>query len=331
MLRHRFDVTGQIKRLSGAVHSGSPAARLGMLLKTLRPLARLFDKLLYHAINNDEFKESELPPCVMIISPPRSGSTIIYQMLARAIPCVYFSNLHFLFPNYASSYLLRKNLFGANLTGFHNYYGYTTSIRDVNEGNEIVEAMLCGNAKRELIRKRFIKFLELMGATRQRPLIFKNVRAYSQITRLHQALPEMVFLRIKRDPEDLIQSVVYAYRELGTFHPIPEGLKSLEISDSIEFAVRQFLDIEWSIEIQKEHVKSDSWLDWCYEDFCSDPWPMIENLAKNYLMMDLTCLRRDVLPELKISKRVKVSADEAKRITLLLQQYANVNLLKNLV
>jgi hypothetical protein len=51
---------------------------------------------------------------------------------------------------------------------------------------------------------------------------------------------------------------------------------------------------------------------------------MIKNLAENYLKMDPSRLRRDVVPELKVSKRLKASADEADRISLLLQQYTKI-------
>jgi hypothetical protein len=62
-----------------------------------------------------------------------------------------------------------------------------------------------------------------------------------------------------------------------------------------------------------------------YSHRCSAPWPMIKNLAENYLKMDPSRLRRDVVPELKVSKRLKASADEADRISLLLQQYTKIN------
>ena len=324
MLKRHFDVTGQARRLRGAVLSGSAAARLGVLIKALSPFTRLFDKVIYRVFSDSENKDEEIPPCLMIVSPPRSGSTIAYQVLVRAIPCVYISNLHPLFPNCASSYLLRKDLFGTNLAGFDNYYGYTSSIYDVNEGNKIVEAIFHGVTVQELLRDRFMTFVRVMRAGQERPLIFKNVRAYPHIAHLHQAVPETVFLRIRRDPEQMIHSVLRAYHEIGTFHPRPKGLVKCGINDPVEFAVRQILEIERVIDLQKKQIEKSTWLEWWYEDFCADPWPMVENLAENYLAMELSRLRRDAVPELRISKRVKVNADEAKRISLLLQQYASV-------
>lgn len=324
MLKRSLGMSGQINRFIGAVRSGEPAARLGIFVKALGPFTRLLDKMIYRPLVDSEDKEDNIPPCLMIVSPPRSGSTIIYQVLVRTIPCVYISNLHSLFPHCTSSYLLRRNLFDANLAGFHNYYGYTPSIYDVNEGNEFFEAIFRGDADKELIRERFITLVKAMRATQERPFIFKNVRAYSHIARLHQAVP-VVFLRVKRDPEQVIQSVLRAYHELGTFHPVPRALVNCKINDPVEFAVRQILEIERVIDLQIERIEESARLEWWYEDFCSASWPMLKDLAENYLKMDPSRLRRDAVPELQVSKRVKVSTDEADRISLLLQQYTNKN------
>jgi len=320
-------IFSQINRFSGALKSGNPAARLGIFIKGIGFFTRLIDKMNYHALGDSKDKNGTIPPCLMIVSPPRSGSTIAYQVLIRAIRCVYISNLHSLFPNYASSYLLRNKLFGTNLGKFgefHNYYGYTSSIYDVNEGNEIIEEIFDDNADKGLIRKRFVTFAGVMRANQERPLIFKNVRAYPHIANLHKAVPEIIFLRIKRDPEQIIQSVVRAYHELGTFHPISQALVNYEINDPLEFAVRQFLEIEREIDFQKEQIEQTKWIEWWYEDFCSDPWPMILNLVGNYFQMDQSHLRRNAVPKLRVSKRVKVSEAEANRISLLLRQYVNL-------
>ena len=320
VLKHHLDIRGKLKRFSGAVRSGNNAARLSLFFMALSPFTRLFDKLICQAIDNNKINGA-LPPCLMIVSPPRSGSTIAYQVLTRVIPCVYISNFHFLFPNYASFYLSRKNLFGINLSEFNNFYGYTSCIHDVNEGNEIIEKIFRRESNVKWIRKKFIKFLEVMRATCGHPLIFKNVRAYVHLALLHQAVPEIVFLRIRRNLEQIVQSVLKAYYELGTFHPIPEVLANRKINDAIEFAVYQIIEIERIIDIQKNRINQSTWLEWSYEELCSDPWPMIENIAENYLEVDLFQLRRNAVSDLKVSKRIKVSADEAKRISFLLRTH----------
>jgi len=117
-----------------------------------------------------------------------------------------------------------------------------------------------------------------------------------------------------------------ALRDLGkAINPVPGALVNCQINDPVEFAVRQILEIERVIDLQIEQIEESARLERWYEDFCSDPWPMIENLAEDYLKLDLSCLRRDAVPELQVSKHLKVSTDEADRISLLLQQYTNSN------
>lgn len=324
MLKHDSGISVLASRFFGAVRSGSKAARLAMLIKALSPFTRLVDKAIYLSLNRSDHNEAKLPKCLMIVSPPRSGSTIIYQVLTRVIPCVYISNLHTLFPNHASPYLLRRDLFGSKLVGFHNYYGHTSSFYDVNEGNEFVEAIFRGNPDKEQIRGRFFTFIKMMRATEERPLIFKNVQAYSHVGCLHQAVPEVIFLRIKRDLEQVIQSVVHAYHELGTFNPVPKNLINSEINDPVEFAVHQVREIERTIDHQINQIEKSARLEWWYEDFCSDPWPMIVNLGENYLRVDVSRLRGSAMPEMKASNRVKVTGEEATHISTLLQKLKEV-------
>jgi hypothetical protein len=319
MLKHNFTAVGQINRIKGALISGTPAAYMGIFLISIGPFSRLFDRLLYRILSRNEIKEDKLPHCLMIISPPRSGSTITYQVLVRVIPSVYISNLHYMFPNCASSYMLNKNMFGSQISGFRNYYGYTSSIYDVNEGNIIVEAFFHDKANREQIRKRFTKFVVAMRATPDRPLILKNIRAYNHIALLSSAVSEVVFLRIRRNPEQVIQSTLRAYNELGTFNPVPNNLKNTRINDPVEFAVKQYLEIEREIDLQMEQINQSAKLEWRYEDFCSETWPMIEDLAQNYLKMDPGLLNRNAAPSLKVSNRVKVNNHEARRISILLE------------
>lgn len=311
---------GQAKRLLGGIRSGHPAAWLGMALKALGPGTRVLDGMVYNFLAQDR-PEAGVPPCVMIVSPPRSGSTITYQVLTRAIPSVYISNWHALFPRLASRSLLKGELFGRNLSGFRNFYGHTSHLRDVNEGNEIIGGWFQENEQGEALRRRFARFVSVMQASPDRPFIFKNVRHYAKVLRLHQAVPEMVFLRIRRDPEQVVQSVVKAYHELGTFHPIPPALASSGTKDYVEFAVRQVFEIEKALDGQLQQINPACWVEWRYEEFCSNHREMIAQFASKYLKLDPAVLRLEALAEpLKASTRVKVSEQEAQRIKHFMEQ-----------
>jgi Sulfotransferase family len=308
-----------LKRLLGALQSGSQAARLGILIRAFGPITRTLDSVLPQGSSVKLTDNDAPPPCVMIVSPPRSGSTIMYQVLVRAIPCVYITNLHMLFPRRASGYLLKRDRFGKGLSGFKNYYGYTPFMNDVNEANELVSALFVGDPDQSELRARFIRFAHMLGAREGLPLIFKNVRNYPNIHRLHCAVPELKFLRVRRDPYQVVQSVLRAYHDLAHFHPIPKALQGRDWNDPVDFAVRQILEIEREIDEQMERIDSGVRLDWTYEDFCVNTWENASLLVEKYLGLNPTCLRKDSLAEpLRASMNLKVPQEEADRIRVLL-------------
>ena len=320
MLDCTFGIARQVKRFSGAARSRNPAARLGIFLMATGPFARLLDRIVYVLARRDQNVPNTQPPCLMIASPPRSGSTIIYQVLTRTIPCVYISNLHILFPRHASAFLMKKGLLGNNLSDFTNYYGYTSSIHDVSEGNEVIAGILKDSANKDLLRERFIGFVTTMKATRERPLIFKNVGAYSNIVQIHLAIPEIRFLRVKRDPEQIIQSVLEAYHELGTFNPVPPSVRELGIRDPIEFAVAQIEAIEARLDEQFSHLPPDSWEKIPYVAFCERPRDFINMVAYDMLKLPPGSVRPcSALTRLKPSTRCKASEVERSRIQALVQ------------
>lgn len=311
-----------LTRFMGAAKSGNRAAYLGILLKGLRPLTLILDSVL--ARKNAPYKHgTSLPPIVMIVSPPRSGSTITYQVLTRVIASSYLSNLHFLFPKHASSFMSSKQLFGKNMTGFKNYYGYTAKIYDVNECNEIVEDFFKDGLYPIPIRANFLAFVQRMEINKRMPIIFKNVRAYQNILSLHRAVPELIFLRIKRQTKMVIASELKAHYELGTFHPMPPELEHVDKSDAVEFCVRQILAIEESIDRQKKEIDPQVWLEWTYEEFCQKPFDLILRLIRDYLKLDRQVLRENALPD-NLKANVTPHFDETvmQKIESLIHQYS---------
>ena len=74
-------------------------------------------------------------PQLLIVGPPRSGSTLLYQTLARYADVSYLSNLSDLFPRSpiaATSLLQRRRKLGGK--NFSNYYGQTAGLRAPNDG-----------------------------------------------------------------------------------------------------------------------------------------------------------------------------------------------------
>ncbi len=305
----------QARRLLGALRSGHPAARLGMALAAARPLTVALDRLL-RALPAQP--PEVMPPCVMIASPPRSGSTVVYQATTRALRCVYISNLHMLLPALASRWMLRRERFAAVMPGFNNYYGHTPSIYDVNEGNALMQWVLSPGLDAAQVRRRFGALATWVGAASDRPLIYKNVWAYDQLARLRDAVPELWTVRLRRDPEQAIQSELKAHYELGTFNPIPAALRADPPADPVSFAVRQMLAVERTIDAQLAQAGESRVVRWSYEAFCAEPRRHVLALAES-LGMDERGLRFDPAElALRASMDQKVDRAELEAIRAML-------------
>lgn len=304
-----------ITRLFGALKSGYRAAYLALLIKLIKPITHLIDRI-SALFSHSKKTGGSIPIPIMIVSPPRGGATIIFQTLVRVLPSTYISNMHALFPRHASQWVIQRD--GKISFKSKNYYGYTANLFDVYEGNEFIDPIFDDTQSSTEIKNRFVKLLGNIKADPSMPFIYKNARNYNNTGLLSKAIPEVLFIRIKRNPEQVIQSEHRAYKELKTFHPIPDSLKNSNITDPLEFNVHQILEIEREIDRQKELIKPEQWVEWEYEAFCEDPIGHISKLAEQ-LQIPLSTLRPERLTyKLKASSRKKVSDEEEKRISKLI-------------
>ncbi len=305
----------QARRLLGALRSGHRAVFLSLLLRLLRPILSPLDRVVSRCCRREPFPGA-LPPAVLMVGPPRSGSTVIFQVIARVMPCVFPSNLHCALPRTAGCWLARRRRSPASLPLTRSYFAHTSSLYDVDEGNEIVQRLLPEGLGDEGVRRRWIELLHRMRASASAPLVAKNLKAYDRVSRLQRAVPELFVLRLHRRTSEVVASALRAYRELGGFNPVPEALAQIDFGeDPLDFACRQIVEIERVLDREMERLDPARRLSWSYEEFCARPWDHLEQLA-DALGLDRNTLRKEALPPagLQASRRTKVTAGEARRI-----------------
>lgn len=320
--------SNNLKRFSGAVRSKHPAAYLGLAIKTIAPLTQFFDLTIQKFVRPNRSPElGNLCRCVFIVCPPRSGGTVIYQALTHALPSIFLSNLHALLPNFGTRILRigRERL--KSPLSFNNYYGYTSHLLDVYEGNEFFEWVhqplgeMSIDENNRYLRHKFIQLVNLLAPLPSECVIFKNARFFSVVQKIHQAVPEIIFIRVKRDPNQVIESVVRAFYDLGHFHPVPESVAKMSITDPIEFACYQIEAIEASLNKQFACLPDSSQFTIPYEAFCERPYEFINTLAYDFLKLSPGSVRD--CPDLAMltpSRRQKVSDSERLRIHTLAQE-----------
>jgi hypothetical protein len=305
-----------IKRISGALKSRSKAAYLGMFVMLIGPITRFFDQL----FSKKKQALETVPPCMIILGQSRSGSTIIYQVLARAITSSYISNTHLLLPYSASTIIRSKRKQFVSKLNFKNYYGYTATLYDVAEGNEIFEQLYQGNPDRDTLRKRFLTLCNTMGVSAERPLICKNVRYYKQLPMLLEAVPEIKVLRVERSLEMVGQSALNAYHELGYFNPIPDSIRDYPLTNPSVYAGIQVSAMNAAMDEAIEGHLQECVLRIRYEDFCDASEAYISEIHQ--WLSPSASINKEVFQfKLKASTRVKVDEDTINAIRNGIKEY----------
>lgn len=304
-----------INRIKAALSKGGSAARWSMFYMALAIPGRILDSVLLKSFAKKD-TSGKVPPIFIIVSAQRSGSTFTFQLLSRLIPTVYHSNLHSILPKYASSYLHKNELFGKDLKGFKNFYGHTAKINDINEGNGSLMPLFEGNPNKEELRRRFVEMASYMKGSDEMPLLFKNVHVFPFMQQIHEAVPEVKYIYLKRNEEQVIQSMLKAYYDLGYFNAIPKALEGQENQmGPLPFIVRQFIETEKGILVQKEQIAPSNWIEWSYEDLCSNCKGLLGDLLEQHTSLSRDKVNMDYLTSpLKASFSQKVSDKEVKEI-----------------
>lgn len=307
-----------LRRFVRAVSSRNRAARFAIARAALAPVTRTLDRFLAVFVETDKTFE-RIPQCVFICSPPRSGSTVIYQVLSRVLKCSYVTNLHQMFPSTAQLFFKHLSGMFSSPKGLSSYYGHTAEMLNVNEGNGLADYWFKSRDPEEL-RMRFLRTVRWLTGDADLPVIIKNVGAYDKLATLAEAVPELVFLRINRDSKQVVESELKAFYELGYFNPMPEGLRQIDWDDPVKFSVEQIMAMEKTLDSQMGLVPSSQVINVSYESFCAQPEVEIAVLAKR---IGVEPCWRNFEEKLTASCSGKVSEEDSARISELLRETGN--------
>lgn len=191
------------------------------LLARLSPflLGRLEENLFKETCS----KKSSYKP-IFIIGPPRSGSTILYQLLTQNLNCLYIDNLAC--PFYRNMqfgiWLSRKVFNEKRHNSFDSKYGNTSSLHAPSEcqsfwyrwfpkDNDFVDYDDVSVEKIDDMQKVLFSVMNKYESD----IVFKNLSCGQRIRVLYKAFPNARFVTIKREPIYTIQSLLMARKKLG--------------------------------------------------------------------------------------------------------------------
>ena len=237
--------------------------------------------------------ETELP-LVLIVGPPRSGTTLIYQVLAQHWDVSYFTNRNAMFPR---SPVMAAKLFERSFTppnsrnqarNYNSLYGNTAGLSGPNDGFHVWNQFF-GEDRYEIpvqlpqeLQTNMHQFFAAWLTVTGKPLLNKNNRNTVCFATLAKALPNARFLVVERHPWFVAQSLIKARKwvqgskKLGWglgAESVPHGSDHLSYVDAV---CRQIANHQKQLRAQVQDIQPERFLHTTYEAFCARPAEFLE-------------------------------------------------------
>jgi hypothetical protein len=253
-------------------------------------------------------------PPLFIIGPPRTGTTLLYQLMVHGFELSYFSNLANMF--HMSSCILSelgKRALREHPSDFQSDFGYAKGLMAPHEGGKIWnrwfpragregfhyagEGYLSPKAKSE-IRRVLAGIERIFGA----PFINKNVKNSVRIRALGEIFSDAIFLHVKRDPLQVVSSILAARRKNcksinDWWSVMPKEIGLIRDKHYLEQVCGQFYYIEKDIEEDIHHIGEDQRFVLHYEDICQSPKRVMESIQSFLQTKGISLMTKRSVPD----------------------------------
>lgn len=236
-------------------------------------------------------------PVVFIVGPPRSGTTLLAQVLAATGQFTFPSNLVARF--YGSlafaarvQEVLEPILPKAD-SEFVSNFGRTKEWWEPSEFGFFWERHFpfgdCHELTEEQLSRadadRFVKELAAFEAGTGRPIFLKAILLTYHLSFLHRLVPTALFVRVTRSATYVIQSILLMRRRLfGDFQTWwsirPRNWRQLaELPNPVEQVAGQVSSVDQALNGACSQIPSGNWVTISYESFCDDTRAELSKLA----------------------------------------------------
>ncbi|MCA9264194.1 MAG: sulfotransferase [Planctomycetales bacterium] len=316
---------------------GGPVARWKLVESGLELAARPLDAVLSRLearLVRDEQPASH--PILLVVGPPRSGTTVASQLIANELDVTYFSNLCNIFeraPLTASRLFTPRNI--RSRRRLQNFYGSTRGLAGISDGFAIwnrwfgsdryqVALPMTQSSQREMRC-----FLRSWVQHFDRPLLNKNNRNVDAIDSLAAILPEAHFLVVRRDPYFIAQSLIHARQFIQGNKNIGWGLYASTDSSSpnssdplahVDDVCRQVMAIEARLDDQLQRLDANRFDTIDYATLCATPSSVLREICLRVEGLRFRDPTADELPPLETRDQNTLPPAESERARLLLGQ-----------
>jgi hypothetical protein len=314
------DPVGLAARL---VRSRDPAALFAIFSTLLAAIAAPLDGVLASTERRlYDHAASPRMPIVIVTGAPRSGTTIVSQVLSAHLPVTFFNNLTSVFPRapIIANRLFRR-LLAARAPDYRSFYGRTRGFARQNDGLHLWDRWLGDDryaVPEELAAdaaERMRRFFAAYEIAFGKPILTKNNALATGATAIARALPTAHFVFVRRRPEYAAQSILHAreviqgsrYAPYGVPDPRYRGAADNGVSP-IEAVCAQLAYHDRRLRAQQEELGPKRFWLLEYEDFCRAPEDIVERVGRDILGVEVDpAAVRAALPPFRSTNRVTVS------------------------
>jgi len=309
---------------------------INALIKFLLGLASPFiwrferSKIKYQASIGERFQP------IFIVGAPRTGSTILYQILTNTFDLAYIDNLTSKFYRniYFGFWLSNKLLCEKPHNYFESKHGKTTygGLRSPSECGEFWYRWLprdhhyigkeeVSETSLEEIRNNIFSIINKYN----KPLLFKNLNAGQRMGFINEIAPRSKIIFITRDPQFTAQSILLCRENLGInpneFWSIrPYNYKELIKYNEIRMVVKQIFYLEKQIIKDKALFQNDNFLQITFEELNHN---LDKTMSKihSFLGHDLQKRKASALPHLNFIEQQNISDKKFNSIKTEIQNF----------
>ncbi|MHA7820215.1 MAG: sulfotransferase family protein [Erythrobacter sp.] len=225
-------------------------------------------------------------PPVFVIGAPRSGTSLLYELMITRFRFAYMANAahRFYRTPLAATRLLRKTILDWR-GDFTSSYGHIDGWGAPNEGGWIWQRWLPDGDRTDGAEFAHSSIEELRSLTAgfsrelDAPFLNKNVMHSNRLRLMHRIWPDALFIEVRRDPLDNARSILRAERASGGPDVHGDGWWSVRPSLAAEHAgkadtlraVAQVVGVARDIERDMEAIGPGRLLRIDYTDICVDP------------------------------------------------------------
>ena len=255
-----------------------------LLLRMASETLKLVIPIDAYLISRMEIPERFNYPPIFIIGAPRTGSTIVYQVIINYFNFSYISNFSASFYHslYVGMVLSHFFLGDSPLNQFESQYGMAKGLKGPNECGQFWYRWFPRDhhfiASHEISREDLLgirKTIFAISNNFRKSMIFKNLNTGQRLQVIKKILPESLFIFVKRDPVLTAQSILAGRQDFygdknSWFSVMPKNKSELEKLDYPEQVVKQIYYIEKQILEDLKNFHSCQHIIIQYENFCQN-------------------------------------------------------------